>query len=95
MNTLDVQERLDLSLVLLKTEVERSNLRKQIRENVEKKISETQRKYMLQEQLKEIKNELGLQKDDKETLLTKFNARLNEEGIVVPKEAQQVIDEEM
>jgi ATP-dependent Lon protease len=45
--------------------------------------------------LKEIKNELGLQKDDKETLLTKFNARLNEEGIVVPKEAQQVIDEEM
>jgi ATP-dependent Lon protease len=93
MNTLNVQDRLDLSLVLLKTEVERSNLRKQIKESVEKKIGESQRKYMLQEQLKEIKNELGLQKDDKETLMNKFHARLKD--LIVPKETQTVIDEEM
>jgi|TARA_B100000780_G_C21089405_1_gene439013 ATP-dependent Lon protease len=95
METLDVQERLDRALLLLKTEVEKSKLRKEIKESVEQKIGETQRKYMLNEQLKEIKNELGLEKDDKASLLEKFRTRLAAEGIVIPEEAQKTIDEEM
>lgn len=43
---------------------------------VEKKVKGMHRKYMLQEQLKVIKKELGLEKDDKQAIEEKFKARL-------------------
>ena len=43
---------------------------------VEAKISQKQREYFLMEQLKYIKKELGMEKDDKEALLTKFKERI-------------------
>ena len=52
-----------------------------------------QRKYLLQEQLKIIKKELGLEKDDKETVNEKFRARLK--NLTVPQKVQDVIDEEL
>ena len=52
-----------------------------------------QRKYLLQEQLKIIKKELGLEKDDKDTVIEKFRERLKDKDI--PKVVQDVIDEEM
>lgn len=39
---------------------------------VEEKISQEQRKYYLTEQLKQIKKELGLDKDEKTVLLNRF-----------------------
>ena len=53
---------------------------------------------MLNEQLKEIKKELGLEKDDKETLIDKFRSRLLDDDNVplnIPKEALNTINEEM
>lgn len=50
-------------------------------------------RYFLHEQLKSIKRELGMEKDDKEALLQKFAQRL--EGLDVPEEARTVIDDEM
>lgn len=44
---------------------------------VEQKVKQQHRKYMLQEQLKVIKKELGLEKDDKQAIEEKFRARLN------------------
>ena len=52
-----------------------------------------QRKYLLQEQLKIIKKELGLEKDDKDTVIEKFKERLKDKAI--PEAVQDVIDEEM
>jgi Lon-like ATP-dependent protease len=98
LDSVDVQERLDRALLLLKTEVERSKLRAQIKEEVERKIGDSQRKFMLREQMKEIRRELGEEKDDKEAVLAKFRARLDpaeHPGVRVPREAQAVIDEEM
>lgn len=43
---------------------------------VEQKVKQQHRKYMLQEQLKVIKKELGLEKDDKQAIEEKFRARL-------------------
>ena len=60
---------------------------------VEDKISANQRRYMLMEQLKQIKKELGLERDDKDALLQKFADRIKE--LNVPEEASKVIDEEM
>lgn len=48
---------------------------------------------MLTEQLKQIKKELGLEKDDKEALLSKFTERIRDK--VVPEEPRRVIEEEM
>ena len=43
---------------------------------VSDKVQKNHQKYMLQEQLKVIKKELGLEKDDKDAISEKFRARL-------------------
>lgn len=55
-------------------------------------MSKNQRKFLLNEQLKSIKKELGLEKDDKEELLTKFEERLGSRHPT--KEVLSVIQEE-
>ena len=52
-----------------------------------------QRKYLLQEQLKIIKKELGLEKDDKDSVIEKFRLRL--EALTVPEKVKEVIEEEI
>uniref|UniRef100_A0A8C0BVJ8 Lon protease homolog, mitochondrial n=1 Tax=Buteo japonicus TaxID=224669 RepID=A0A8C0BVJ8_9AVES len=61
--------------------------------SVEEKIKQTHRKYLLQEQLKIIKKELGLEKEDKDAIEEKFRERLKD--LVVPKHVMDVIDEEL
>ena len=90
-----VPERQHAALLLLKKEVELSRLQADIGKRVEEKISANQRKYLLHEQLKHIKKELGLEKDDKSALAARFTKRLSELGAGVPPEARRVIDEEL
>ena len=89
----NIPTRLMLSLKLLKKEYELSKLQQKIGKEVEDKVKSTQRKYMLQEQLKIIKKELGMEKDDTETIIEKYTKRL--EGLKVPETAKTVIDEEI
>ncbi|KAF4734990.1 ATP-dependent Lon protease pim1, partial [Perkinsus olseni] len=49
--------------------------------------------FLLKQQLKVIKKELGLEKDDKEAVLERFRESLK--GKTVPKDAQATIDAEM
>merc|ERR1719253_2154451 len=51
------------------------------------------REYLLGEQLKAIKKELGLEKDDKEALVTKFREAIKDR--VMPEEAATAIDDEI
>lgn len=95
LESLDVPERLQAALVLLKKEVELSRLQADIGKRVEEKISADQRKYFLNEQLKSIKKELGLERDDKSALLARFEERLAPLGDALPAEAARVIGEEM
>lgn len=60
---------------------------------VEEKIKLTHRKYLLQEQLKIIKKELGLEKEDKDAIEEKFRERLKER--TVPQHIMDVINEEL
>jgi len=89
----NVRERLYMSLSLLKKELELSKLQQRLGKEVEDKIKHTHRKYLLNEQLKIIKKELGLEKDDKDALQEKFRKRLEE--LQVPSHVQSVIDEEL
>ena len=65
-----------LTLNLLKKELEMSRLQQKIGKEVEEKVNKQHRKFMLMEQLRVIKKELGLEKDDKEAMNDKFRTRL-------------------
>ncbi|XP_053209491.1 lon protease homolog, mitochondrial-like [Panonychus citri] len=90
---MDVPKRLEVAYNLLKKELELSNLQQKIGKEVEKKVKEEHRGQMLHEQMKLIKKELGLEKDDKDNLEEKFRSRLKD--LTVPKHVMDVIDEEL
>lgn len=81
-----------LSLSLLKKEFELSKLQAKIGKEVEEKVKQQHRKYILHEQLKVIKKELGLEKDDKDAIEEKFRARIK--GKKISKEVENVLEEE-
>ncbi|CAI9590925.1 unnamed protein product [Staurois parvus] len=89
----NIPKRLYKSLSLLKKEFELSKLQQRLGREVEEKIKQTHRKYLLQEQLKIIKKELGLEKEDKDAIEEKFRERLK--ILTVPKHVMEVIDEEL
>jgi ATP-dependent Lon protease len=93
LETYDLQGRIDKALVLLKKELDLSRLQNSINQKIEATISKTQREFFLREQLKTIKKELGLEKDDKTCDTEKFEARLKKRK--VPDDVMQVIKEEL
>jgi ATP-dependent Lon protease len=91
--TFDLQGRIDKALVLLKKELDLSKLQNSINQKIESSISKTQREFFLREQLKTIKKELGLEKDDKTCDTEKFESRLKKR--TVPEDVMTVIKEEL
>ncbi|KAL3814633.1 hypothetical protein ACJIZ3_015901 [Penstemon smallii] len=92
---LDVHKRLQLTLELVKKEMEISKIQESIAKAIEEKISGEQRRYLLNEQLKAIKKELGLETDDKTALSDKFRERLDPKKEKIPPHVLQVIEEEL
>lgn len=88
----NVEARLRRTLELLKKELELSRVQSKISKQAEEKLSQDQRNYILRQQLKQIKRELGMEKDDKEVMINKFDERLH--GKTVPDDARKVIEEE-
>ncbi|KAG2430217.1 hypothetical protein HXX76_010316 [Chlamydomonas incerta] len=95
LETLNVPERARLVLGLLKKEVELCKLQADIREQVEGKIVKEQRRMLLMEQLKSIKKELGLERDDKSALLQRFQARWDERKALAPPDVARAVQEEL
>ncbi|XP_058213936.1 lon protease homolog 1, mitochondrial [Rhododendron vialii] len=92
---LDVYKRLKLTLELVKKEMEISKIQESIAKAIEEKISGEQRRYLLNEQLKAIKKELGLEADDKTALSGKFRERIEPNKDKCPPHVLQVIEEEL
>lgn len=92
---LSVPDRAERSLLLLRKEAELVKLQQDIGRRVEEKISKDQRRYFLMEQLRSIKKELGLEKDDKTALVQKFRERLEPVKDALPEAAARVIEEEL
>jgi ATP-dependent Lon protease len=88
----DLQKRIDKALLLLKKELDLSKLQSTINQRIEATISKAQREFFLREQLKAIKKELGMEKDDKTIEIEKFEERLKKRK--VPEEVLKVIKEE-
>ncbi|MBN2159639.1 MAG: endopeptidase La [Spirochaetes bacterium] len=93
LETFDVRKRVEKVLVLMKKEIELSKLQEKITKQIEQKITKQQKDFFLREQLKEIKKELGLEKDEKTTEIEQFEERLKK--LKPTEEAMKKIDEEM
>jgi len=87
----EAEDRLRKALILLKKELMAAELQSTIRKEVEAKLSKKQREYLLHEQLKTIKKELGLESDTKERLTETFRTRA--EALTMPPEVRRVFDE--
>ncbi len=90
----DPEMRLHKALVLLSKEREVSKLQQEIQSKVEEKMSESQRRYFLMEQLKSIKKELGMERDDKEAVIEKYRKQLAE-YTDIPEDVNKTIEAEL
>lgn len=93
LETFPVLERMKKVLILIRKELEVAKLQTQIREKVEEKMSEQQRKFFLREQLKAIQQELGIAKDDRTADVERFEERIA--ALHIPEAARARIDEEL
>ncbi|RLN70142.1 hypothetical protein BBJ29_008857 [Phytophthora kernoviae] len=96
MEEMSCEARLKKALELITKELELSKVQQTIKEQVEEKISKNQRNYLLMEQLKAIKKELGMEKDDKDAMITKYRERLAQlEPGSIPESVNEVVEDEL
>ncbi|HOU85435.1 MAG TPA: endopeptidase La, partial [Spirochaetota bacterium] len=91
LETINVLKRLELVLVMLQKELEVVSLQKKIQQQINEKIDKQQREYFLREQLKVIKQELGMEEDERTKEINELKAKvaaltLNEEVLDKLKE---------
>lgn len=96
MEEMSCELRLKKALELITKELELSKVQQVIKEQVEEKVSKNQRNYLLMEQLKAIKKELGMEKDDKDAMITKYRERLASFAPgTIPASVNEVVEEEL
>ena len=93
LETFDLFDRMQKSLLLLTKELELSRIQASIAEQTQEQLSDQQREFFLRQQLKVIQKELGISKDDRESDADTFADRL--EGRIVPDHVQARVDEEL
>jgi len=93
LETLIVKKRFAKLLVYLKREKDVADIQKKITDEVNDKVNKYQREYFLREQLKVIRNELGLDEDDKAKDIKKIREALDEGAL--PEEAKKAALEEL
>lgn len=93
LETLDPMERIQKVLHFVHREVEVIQVKERINKQIEEKTSKQQRDFFLNEQLKLIKKELGLEKDEKSADLERMRAKVAK--LKLSPEAQKVVGEEL
>ena len=86
LETLNARERLEKLSVILKKETEILEIQKNIRNKVEKEMGETQREFILREQLKAIQQELG-ERDERGSEIEDYRGKITEAKM--PQEAEE------
>ncbi len=86
LETLDPRERLEKLSVILKKEAQILDIQKNIRDRVEKEMGDTQREFILREQMKAIQQELG-ERDDKTGELDEYREKI--EAAQMPEAARE------
>ncbi|HQG40300.1 MAG TPA: endopeptidase La, partial [Spirochaetales bacterium] len=77
LETLDIHERMEKVLMFIKREQELLKIQKKIQSEINEKIEKSQREYFLREELKAIKQELGMPGDAKSSDYQKFKEKID------------------
>ena len=93
LSNFDLRSRAESLLVLLAEELELIKLQEKLQAEIKDKIDKQQKEFFLREQLKAIKRELGIEKDDKSSDLDKFRATIAE--LKMPADTREVVDEQL
>ncbi|HLK57870.1 MAG TPA: LON peptidase substrate-binding domain-containing protein, partial [Chthonomonadaceae bacterium] len=91
LETLDVRERLEKLSLVLKKEAEILEIQKNIRTRVEKEMGDTQREFILREQMKAIQQELGEREEGGE--MEGYRAKIEAAGM--PPESAERANKEV
>ena len=93
LETFDYHERAKILLLLIKEELEIAKIQARISQQIEEKVNKQQKEYLLREQLKAIKKELGIEKDENESEAEKIERKLAE--LDLPEEVIKVVNQEL
>jgi len=77
LETLDIHERMEKVIMFIKREQELLKIQKKIQSEINEKIEKSQREYFLREELKAIKQELGMPGDAKSSDYQKFKEKID------------------
>lgn len=89
----NIYERMEKVLSIVKKDLDGAKLQSHVKSQVEEKITKDQRRQMLMEQMRQIMKELGIEKDDKQTMIEQFRDAL--QGKTLPEEADKVVEAEL
>ena len=93
LETVNVRRRMEKVLVFIKKEQELLSIQKKIQREINDKIDKNQREFFLREELKLIKEELGISGDSKAQGYQKFKSII--EGFNFQGEIKEVVDSEL
>ncbi len=93
LETLDVHDRMERVLIYIKKEQELLRIQKKVQAEINEKIEKSQRDYFLKEELKAIKQELGLPSDAKSSDYQKFKAKI--ESFKFSGEVKDQVEQEL
>ncbi len=93
LETLDVHERMMKVMVFIRREQELMQLQQKIMQQINEKISKSQREYFLKEQLKAIKSELGMAVDAKTSEYQRFKEAI--EKLPLDPEVREPVEQEL
>ena len=90
---MDIEKRLRRSLEVLKKELMSAELQKKVSDEVSDRVQKRHREFILMEQMKGIKRELGIESDGKDKLIENFTEKASK--LAMPEAVRKVFDEEM
>lgn len=93
LETFDLFERANLLLRLIKEELEVAKIQQKIQAQIDEQVNKQQKEFFLREQLRAIKKELGIEKEESETEIEKIEKKLADKQL--SEEARQVVTEEL
>jgi len=93
LETLDVHERMMKVLVFIRKEQELMSIQQKIMKQINEKISKSQREYFLKEQLKAIKQELGMPVDSKSGEYQRFKESTDK--LDLDKDTREQVEQEL
>ncbi len=93
LETLDVHERMMKVLVFIRKEQELISIQQKIMKQINEKISKSQRDYFLKEQLKAIKQELGMPVDSKSSEYQRFKEIIDK--LKLDGDIREVVEQEL